>query len=199
MQYTILTFENIHEHGTLFADLFRARKEAFIDKRRWDLTHTRGMEYDQYDTPASIWVAIHDGDEVFSGIRLTPTTHRVGCYTYMLKDAQDGKLEQLPTNVLFDEAPVRPDIWESSRVFVLDRGRARKLKAQKVLSVGHLAAARVAGAKKLIGISPASWPRWYPRQGLTAKGIGPMLPMSDGIFQSVEIDVTKSQSPYEKR
>lgn len=127
MNYTILTFENLHQHGELFANLFRARKVAFIDKRGWDLPVAMGMEYDQYDTPASAWLAIHEGEEVFGGVRLTPTTHKVGIYTYMLKDAQEGRLPGMPTDLLDSPASIFPEIWETSRGFILDCGMRKKL------------------------------------------------------------------------
>ena len=59
MQTTTLSFANIHNHGELFANLLRARRQSFIVQNRWDLPQAMGMEFDQYDTPASRWVAVH--------------------------------------------------------------------------------------------------------------------------------------------
>src|SRR5690606_41071595 len=73
MNTTILSFANLHNHGELFANLFRARKQSFIVEKRWNLPEALDMEYDQYDTPASRWIAIHDHTgQVYAGIRLTP-------------------------------------------------------------------------------------------------------------------------------
>lgn len=55
MQSTTLSFANMHNHGELFANILRARRESFIVKNNWDLPETMGMEYDQYDTPVSRW------------------------------------------------------------------------------------------------------------------------------------------------
>jgi acyl homoserine lactone synthase len=118
MKTTTLSFENMHNHGELFANLFRARKQSFIVQNNWDLPEANGMEYDQYDTPASRWIAVHQFGEVLAGIRLTPTTARCGIYTYMIRDAQKGLLESIPQELLYSEAPIAPHIWESSRVFV---------------------------------------------------------------------------------
>ena len=120
MQVTTLSFENMHNHGELFANLFRARHQAFIVQNKWDLPQANGMEFDQYDTPASRWVAVHENGRVLAGIRLTPTTHRCGIYSYMIRDAQLGLLSSIPSNLLDYEAPVADHIWESSRVFVSD-------------------------------------------------------------------------------
>jgi len=50
MQTTTLSFANIHNHGELFANLFRARRQSFIVQNHWDLPEAMGMEFDQYDT-----------------------------------------------------------------------------------------------------------------------------------------------------
>ncbi|MDH5453384.1 MAG: N-acyl-L-homoserine lactone synthetase, partial [Paracoccaceae bacterium] len=56
MQSTTLSFENMHNHGELFANVLRARRQSFIVQNKWDLPEAMGMEYDQYDTPASRWL-----------------------------------------------------------------------------------------------------------------------------------------------
>ena len=192
MQTTTLSFENLHNHGELFANLFRARKQSFIVEKRWDLPEALGMEYDQYDTPASRWIAIHDeGGQVFAGIRLTPTTARCGFYSYMIRDAQKGLLSTLPQDLLYNEAPVDPDIWECTRVFVshaTPQAIRRRVHAHMVHAM--VGAARDEGAKGLIAITPSNWPRWYGRCGLTAEAIGPIMKIDDEDFQCVQIDLT---------
>ena len=52
MEVTTLSYENLHNHGELFANMFRARHQTFIVHNKWDLPQANGMEFDQYDTPA---------------------------------------------------------------------------------------------------------------------------------------------------
>ena len=79
MLTTTLSFANLHNHGELFANMLRARRELFIVHNKWNLPEAMGMEYDQYDTPASRWVVVHDdAGRVLAGNRLTPTTTRCG-------------------------------------------------------------------------------------------------------------------------
>ena len=118
MQVTTLSFDNLHNHGELFANMLRARHKTFIQRNNWELPEANGMEFDQYDTPASRWVAVHEFGNVLAGVRLTPTTARCGIYSYMIRDAQLGLLDSIPRDLLNEEAPVAPHIWESSRVFV---------------------------------------------------------------------------------
>lgn len=185
MQTTTLSFANLHNHGELFANLLRARRQTFIERNNWDLPEAMGMEFDQYDTPASRWVAVHEFGRVYAGIRLTPTTARVGIYTYMIRDAQRGLLEAIPSDLLFDEAPVAENVWESSRVFVAHDT------PQKLRRVVHLhlieemtKAARDLGASRVLGMIPANWPRWTRRRGLDAEAAGPVMHI-DGLDNQV--------------
>ena len=131
MEATTLSYDNLHNHGELFANMFRARHRTFIQNAKWDLPEANGMEFDQYDTPASRWIAVHDGGEVLAGVRLTPTTARVGMYTYMIRDAQRGMLESIPSDLMDFEAPVDPKIWEASRIFVSASVPARLAEAAR--------------------------------------------------------------------
>jgi len=122
---------------------------------------------------------------VYAGIRLTPTTARVGIYTYMIRDAQRGLLEAIPSDLLYEEAPVAENIWESSRVFVADDT------PQKLRRVVHLhlieemtKAARDLGATQVLGLIPANWPRWARRRGLDAEAAGPVMHI-DGVDNQV--------------
>ena len=114
MEVTTLTYDNLHNHGELFANMFRARHRAFIQQNKWDLPEANGMEFDQYDTPASRWVVVHDDEgKVLAGNRLTPTTHGCGIYSYMIRDAQRGLLaEVLP---IAGTAPGRRRGWRRRR------------------------------------------------------------------------------------
>lgn len=125
MQVTTLSFTNMHNHGELFSNVLRARHETFIQQAQWVLPEADGMEFDQYDTPASRWVAVHEFGQVLAGVRLTPTTAQCGIYSYMIRDAQRGLLDSIPQDLLYDEAPVAEHVWESSRIFVSSRVPAK--------------------------------------------------------------------------
>jgi N-acyl-L-homoserine lactone synthetase len=189
MEATTLSFSNLHAHGPLFSDLLRARHRTFIEQARWDLPEADGMEFDQYDTPASRWVAVHDHGRVMAGVRLTPTTHRCGIYSYMIRDAQSGLLDTIPSDLLWEEAPVAPHIWESSRVFVCDDVPANlRMRVQMQLIGEMVAAARDLGASSVLGLIPANSPRLARRVGLDCVPAGPVLDF--GTFQSVCVNIS---------
>jgi len=192
MQTTTLSFANMHNHGELFANLLRARRQSFIVQNNWNLPEAMGMEFDQYDTPASRWVAVHQLGRVYAGIRLTPTTARVGIYTYMIRDAQRGLLESIPSNLLYEEAPVAENIWESSRVFVAHDTPEKLRRVVHLHLIAEMTkAARDLGATRVLGLIPANWPRWARRRGLDAEAAGPVMHI-DGIDnQCVSINLAE--------
>lgn len=186
MLTTTLSFENIHNHGELFANMFRARRELFIEQNKWDLPEAMGMEYDQYDTPASRWVVVHNElGEVLAGNRLTPSTARCGIYTYMIRDAQKGLLPSIPANLLFDEAPVADNVWEHSRLFVapsVPAAQRRRVHLRLVQALG--AAARDLGATQCLTLLNANWHRWSRWVGVDMQAMGPVMEI-EGINNQV--------------
>ena len=186
MRTTVLSFANLHNHGELFANLFRARKQSFIVEKRWNLPEALDMEYDQYDTPASRWIAIHDDrGQVYAGIRLTPTTAKCGIYSYMIRDAQRGLLDTIPSNLLYEEAPVSPDIWESSRLFVAHDVPANIRRTVHARLIKEIAvASRALGARICLTLLAANWPRWAPRVGVDMTAMGPVMEI-DGVQNQV--------------
>ncbi len=195
---SILSFLNMHAHGELLVSFMRARKETFIERLNWQLPETDGMEYDQYDTPACRWVVIHEFGEVAGGVRLVPTTARCGVYTYMLRDAQRGLLQEIPKDVLFFEAPVSPTICEASRLFISPQVPAhRRGVVQAVLMEGLSLAATDMGASQVIGIVPAVWSRWLRRLDLDAVPVGPKFEIDGTISQAALFNTTwrRGQTP----
>ena len=181
MQVTTLSYENLHNHGELFANMFRARRQTFIEHKNWDLPEANGMEFDQYDTPASRWVAVHEFGRVLAGVPLTPTTAHCGIYSYMIRDAQLGLLPSLPKDLLFEEAPVAPHIWESSRVFVSNDVPAKlRLRVQCSLIDEMVRSARDFGATSLIGIVPEHSPRLARRTGIDCVPAGRVIETDEG-------------------
>ncbi|MEZ5715142.1 MAG: acyl-homoserine-lactone synthase [Paracoccaceae bacterium] len=169
-----MSFASMHRYGELFVNFMKMRKSVFIDQLGWNLPHTDGMEFDQYDTPLARMVVVHEYGEVLAGIRLSPTTARVGLHSYMLRDAQLGLLEGLPRDVLFFEAPVDPSIWEATRVFISDTvGASRRPAIQRLLVDTMIKAAVDGGAKSIIGIVPSLYARWLRRLDLAAVPVGP--------------------------
>lgn len=193
MQTTTLSFDNIHAHGTLFTSVLRARHQSFIVQRKWNLPQVDGMEFDQYDTPQSRWIAVHEAGQVLAGIRLTPTTARCGIYSYMIRDAQLGLLGTIPDRLLFGEAPVSHTVWESSRVFISHQvPSALRVQVQRDLMTEMVATAQVMGAEMLLGLCPHIWGRWMRRIGFRTEAAGPVIEIDGVANQCVAMDCRKT-------
>lgn len=191
MQITTLSFENMHNHGELFANLFRARKESFIIQKKWKLPEALGMEFDQYDTPQSRWIAVHEFGEVLAGIRLTPTTAQCGIYSYMIRDAQRGLLDSIPSDLLESDAPVAETVWECSRVFVSNKTpMANRLRVHTMMVEAMVKTSRDLGATQILALTAASWPLWTVRCGLDARAVGRKVFIDDGYYQCVAFDLS---------
>jgi len=190
MQTTTLSFDNMHNHGVLFTNMLRARHETFIQQNNWDLPQVDGMEFDQYDTPASRWIAVHEFGEVLAGVRLTPTTARCGIYTYMIRDAQRGLLDTIPQDLLYEEAPVASHIWESSRIFVSHKVPAKlRMRVQMSLINEMTISARELGASSVLGLIPENGPRWGRRVGLDIDVIGKVLTIANETSRCIRINL----------
>lgn len=176
MQFTTLSFDNMHVHGELFTNMLRARHSTFIEQKSWDLPSEDGMEFDQYDTPQSRWIAVHELGRVLAGVRLTPTTARCGMYSYMVRDAQLGLLDTIPDNLLWQEAPMAEHIWDANRMFVSrDVSAAQRRRVQVQLITGMISGARSLGATMLLGLLPTPVQRLATRVGLVLDNAGPVL------------------------
>lgn len=190
MQSTDITFDNFGETGTLFTELLRARYHHFIEARGWKLPNTRGLEFDQYDTPESIYCTVHEGLDVYGGFRVTPTTARCINASYMLRDAQLGLLPDLPLTVLDEPAPQDPGIWEVSRVFVSDTLSSRKrMQVRYALGQNFARLAKEWDIKNFLCITSVSAALLTRRAGLDVSPAGPRFEAGGEICQAFHLKV----------
>lgn len=185
-----MSFENFHTFGDLVPRYLRARKSIFIDRLNWHVSEANGMEFDQYDNPFCRWVVLLEFGEILGGVRLLPTTARYGIYSYMLRDAHLGLLDDFPTDVLFIDPPTHSRAWEASRFFINDNiPGARRLLIQGLLFAEMNRVAKENGAQFILGIVPAIWSRWARRLHVTATPIGVPFTIDQTRNQSVLFEV----------
>ena len=181
-----MSFRDMHAYGDLLVNYLEARKSIFRDKLGWHVPEADGMEFDQYDTPFCRWVVLHEYGEVLGGVRMLPTTAKCGIYSYMLRDAQLGVLDDLPTDVLFFKAPVEDSVWEATRFFVTDAVPAKRRRLiQSMLFKSMSQTAIDNGATHILGIVPSVWSRWARRLGVDATPIGAKFSIDGTASQSV--------------
>lgn len=115
MRNITFDFMGQHQHGPAFREYLRLRKAFFVDVLGWDIPHNDEVEMDQYDNPCTHYsLTVHRG-EVVGGARIIPTTASWGSHTYMLRDAQRGCINQIPSDLL--PSVIATDaVWECSRL-----------------------------------------------------------------------------------
>ena len=102
-----ITLETAHLLGDALPMMFRLRHKLFIERQDYKTPTLRGMEWDQYDTPAAVYLLWRDDAGAVRGVaRLIPTT-----FPYMIKELWPNLVENT-------ELPARPDVWELSRMGV---------------------------------------------------------------------------------
>jgi acyl homoserine lactone synthase len=102
-----ITWETAHLYGDAWASHHRLRYKLFVERQQWDVPNFNQLEYDQYDTPAAVYLLWRDnGGSVRATTRLVPTSR-----PYMLQ-------EVFPELAASGPLPNSPDIWEATRIGV---------------------------------------------------------------------------------
>lgn len=100
----VVTWENAHLHGSALVAHHRLRYRVFVERQHYDVPSYHGMEYDQYDTPAAVYLLPRSRDgRVCGTTRLIPTTR-----PYMIK-------QLWPDLVNGHDLPSSSEVWEATR------------------------------------------------------------------------------------
>lgn len=86
----------------------RLRHRLFVERNGWQVPSHDGMEYDQFDTPAAVYLVRRDPAGVVGGVARLIPTHR----PYMLKE--------LWPDMLDGDVPTTPAVWEATRFGIED-------------------------------------------------------------------------------
>ena len=181
---TCITCENLDEFGKTFHSQFVLRHEEFVARQNYDVPVYEGMEFDQYDTPASRYLVYHTDDgKALAVSRLTPTS--LSC---MLKD--------LWPHMVDDQSLLQsPAIWEGSR-YCMDKHVPPDLR-QRI--IGELACAYLEfgleyGLEKIIGLMPTYIYRSvFERPGIVMEYLGPIHMIDRYKCRAVAIPVNPQQ------
>ena len=179
-----ISCENIHLFGPAFHSQFQLRYRAFIERQDYDVRIYNGMEYDQYDTPASHYLVYHTPDGRALGVsRLTPTTQ--GC---MLKDLWPGMVE--------DKALLNAEqVWEGTR-YCIDKDVEPALRATIIheMAAAYLEFGLRLGLNKIIGMMPTYITRSvFEKPGIDMEYLGPVTVIGRHRIRAVAIPVDRKQ------
>jgi acyl homoserine lactone synthase len=180
---TCVTYENLHLTGKAFDSQFMLRHKCFIDRQSYNVKTFNGKEYDQYDTPATVYLVYCDVNGNALGVsRLIPTSH--AC---MLNDLW-------PDMVQNSSEYKSPDIWEGTRFCVdkrVDPNFRKRIVHELVLA--YLEFGIAAGITKIIGIMPGVVMRSvFKNAGINYEPLG--IKLIDGIkIQAAAMSISEQQ------
>ncbi len=153
----IVTLETAHLYGDALPEQHRFRFRQFVEREGWAVPTYRGMEYDQFDTPAAVYLLWRDAEQRVRGmVRLIPTT-------------QPYMVQQLWDFLTPDEgAPHSETIWENTR-FAVDRKLEPQLRRQVLgeLILASLEFGLMHGVDEYLLVSPL----WVLNGSLSAAGL----------------------------
>jgi acyl homoserine lactone synthase len=114
-----ISLATAHLLGDALPSAYRLRHRIFVERQKYDVPTHKGMEWDQFDTPAAVYLLWRDEKARPRAIaRLIPTS-----LPYMIQ-------QLWPELVREGDMPSRDDIWEVTRFGIdreLDRGRRARI------------------------------------------------------------------------
>ena len=182
MQNVTFNLSQMHLYGSSFYDFLRLRKTFFVDNLGWDIPHDDQVEMDQYDNPTAWYSLVLRDGVVVGGARAMSTTTQWGSHTYMLRDAVQGKLIDIPPSVL-NEDIARHDMWECTRLVISDNVSTHADRSECLSKIvqGLVDVAAENGANRLMSLSPLALMRALRQLGFGAERIGePYMNEGDG-------------------
>jgi N-acyl-L-homoserine lactone synthetase len=180
MTLLCLSWETAHLQGKAWISHHHLRYRAFIERQRWNLPTYRGLEYDQFDTPAAQYIVWLDKEgDARACVRLIPTTQ-----PYQVKLLWPDLIEGPP--------PQTPSIWEATR-FCCDQNLDSRTRNRVV-------AALICGCQefgithqisKFLGVMPLKiFERVIAATGCKITRVGPVRRMNRHYVAAAYIDVS---------
>ncbi|MCC5975406.1 MAG: autoinducer synthase [Rubellimicrobium sp.] len=163
----------LHLYGTAFYDFLALRKQFFVDQLHWDIPHDDRVEMDQYDNPLAHYSLVLRDGKVIGGARTMATTATWGQHSYMLRDAVQGKLIDIPPEIMTQRIET-PSVWECTRLVISDEvsSHAERSLCLSLIVDGLVEVAAENGATEMISLSPLPLMRALRQLGFAADRIG---------------------------
>ena len=154
---------------------FELRKRLFVDEMGWDIPNDGHIECDQYDHEESTYCIILDKNKVVAGARILPTTRNRDGWSYMIKDACEGKIAQIPSN-LVELPPIQIGTYEITR-FTVDPTFDADYRNEvlRELSLSSYQTVATLGGQYAIALMSPFFLRWFKQIGIAVEKLGPVV------------------------
>lgn len=161
MLYAV-NIENAHEFGDVLPQLYRLRYRQFRERQSYEVPVYKDMEYDQYDTLATVNLVWLDEQGTLRGCsRLNPTDR-----PYMLRDLWPHMSDQ--------PLPCSPNVWEGTRICIdKDMPGEMRERIKWEIVLGYLEFGLANGIDRYIGVMlNFIWRRVFIQSGWGAEYLG---------------------------
>lgn len=167
---------SLQHFGDALVSQYRLRYKLLVDAQYWNLSRFQGMEYDQYDTPAStylVWKGLNG--EVHGSVRVVPTDR-----PYMIRDIWPDIVGDYPL-------PNSLSVWEATRFCVnraLPGEMRQRIKHELVLSFLEFGLKN--DIQNMIGVMPPKlWDSVFVKSGWDIEFLGKEKDLGkDGIIRA---------------
>lgn len=166
------TIPTAHVFGDVIAPSHRLRYRSFVSRQSYDVPVEEGMEYDQFDTLAAVYLMWRDEHGDVKGVsRLSPTDR-----PYMLEQLWPDMVEKIAL-------PHSRTIYEGTRFCVdntiTDAALRSRIKHEIVLAYLEFSLAK--GIEHIIGVMPPGiWAAVFARSGWQHETLGSIKTLEDG-------------------
>lgn len=190
---SVLSLPRDTQRWNLVFDFLKLRKQVFIEKMKWQLMDSEGIEFEQYDiVGVATYVIAHVGETVIAGARLVRCDMAIGKpphdYSYMIRDAFLGKIS-LPSEICDKEPPNDANSWELTR---LVSNVPDPTVAKAVLDVSNDHIKSLGGAQCLF-LGPPGFLRMAKSYGYTPRRLGKICGDESGRFLAFVCSVINRQ------
>lgn len=161
----VFSLATAHLFDNALASQARLRYRVFVQGRGLAHLHFDGLEYDEFDTPAAVYLVWRDRERIVRGVaRLLRTTR-----PYMLQSYWPDLVESGPL-------PSSPDVWEVTRVCV-DKGfdPQTRLRIFPELLCAMQEFAYLSGLRGVIGVTRQHMLEHFLRSGIQWLGPAAMI------------------------
>jgi N-acyl-L-homoserine lactone synthetase len=177
-----INHETIQYFGLPHISQFHLRHRCFVERQQYNVRSYKGMEYDQYDTPAATYLVYESpSGEAWGCSRLTPVQ-------------QGSMIKDLWPDLVTDPRILnREDVWEGTR-FCIDKSLPPAIRARicKELVIAYLEFGLLNKIKSIIGVMPPPiFKRVFRGAGCDYRLLGPEK-IVDGIpIRAAELKVSE--------
>ncbi len=147
--------------------MYRLRHHVFIDRLKWDVGSSGGLERDQFDNENTVYLVLRNAfNEVIGSVRMLPTVGPNVLCDIFPNLAEDG------------DPPRSPTVWEASRLAIDDRKEKLEAVRRPVNIIGTLLSAIIEfsmeiGLSHVVSVSDARLERIIKRAGWMPERLGP--------------------------